>query len=66
MEILKYHSRNKPLENEALLSSVAEVTQVPPDLHTDLLSHYADVRIIYTSDLSQHIWSRSPLSLSMP
>jgi hypothetical protein len=28
MEILKYHSRNKPLENETILSSVAEVTQV--------------------------------------
>ena len=28
MEILKYHSRNKPLENESILSSVAEVTQV--------------------------------------
>ena len=28
MEILRYHSRNKPLESQALLSSVAEVTQV--------------------------------------
>lgn len=27
MEILKYHSKNKPLENESLISSVAEVTQ---------------------------------------
>ena len=30
MEILRYHSKNKPLDNEGLLSSVAEVTQVVP------------------------------------
>ena len=28
MEILKYHSRNKKLEGEGILSQVAEVTQV--------------------------------------
>lgn len=28
MEILKYHSRNKPIEAESVLSRVAEVTQV--------------------------------------
>ena len=27
MEILKYHSKNKPLENETIISGIAEVTQ---------------------------------------
>ena len=32
LEILKYHSRNKKLENDTVLTKVAEVTQVRGDL----------------------------------